>query len=79
MQLSPCSRKIYAPGDPSKGLKESILFLEIVYFLEMNSPKRRMRTRAAKTHKYVLNIEKMVFSMPAVDFVVLEEKTTEDN
>ena len=24
--------KIYAPGDPSLGLKEDILFLEIVYF-----------------------------------------------
>jgi hypothetical protein len=27
------SGKIYSPGDPSSGLKESILFLEIVYFL----------------------------------------------
>ncbi len=25
--------KIYAPGGPSSGLKESISFLEIVYFL----------------------------------------------
>ena len=28
------SGKIYAPGDPSLGLKEDILFLEIVYFLK---------------------------------------------
>ncbi len=27
-----CSGKIYAPGVPNSGLKESILFLEIVYF-----------------------------------------------
>jgi hypothetical protein len=36
------SGKIYAPGDPSLGLKKDILFLEIVYFHFLGSSEAAM-------------------------------------